>query len=154
MFVIILSSILQSKFISTINAHFKVKLHKGKRDFFSLKEILNEIGCNVDLENYQWLNEQALQSNPKILTDNSGYRYRYLPKYSFTNGSELLATLRAIHMDRGAGICFEDISESLPNAEEVLINIQHKIHILTKSKGKNRIIFYRYSLFLILIFYC
>ncbi|MEN2500228.1 MAG: Transcription initiation factor IIE subunit beta [Marteilia pararefringens] len=111
---------------------------------FSLKEICGQIGLTMRPNDFDWLNNHALQSNPKIYVDPDDItKFRYNPKYSFQNASELLLTLKAMQIYDGSGMLVEDIEECLDDTPRVLEKISTKIHILTKNKNKTQIVFYK-----------
>jgi len=129
--------------LASVIQFLKTQYQKGNLSPLSLKEITDQLSLNVNFEDYKWLATQALLSNPKVIVYGEGASFCYRPKYSFKTPHELLLTLKALHTQNGGGITMEEIVESLPNAETALQSIQPKIHIMTKNRGKNKIIFYK-----------
>ncbi|RWS22097.1 general transcription factor IIE subunit 2-like protein, partial [Leptotrombidium deliense] len=91
-----------------------------------------------------WLQNEALNNNPKVVINEEG-KYAYKPTFQLKDKKSLLRMLDK-HDQKGlGGIHWEDIQESLPNAEKSLnaLKANESIIVITRPVDKKKIVFYR-----------
>lgn len=90
----------------------------------------------------QWLQTEALQSNPKMEVTPDGQRFSFKPVYKIKDGKTLLRLLKQQDLKGLGGVLLEDVQESLPMCEKVLKNRAHEILYITRPMDKKKILFY------------
>lgn len=108
-----------------------------KREFtpLSLTEILDHINyTDISQSDKNWLGDRALKENPKLIYKDD--KYAFNPKYSIKDRKQLLRLLEK-HEERGyGGVYWDDIRESLPDADNVIRSIAKRIIFITKPDKK------------------
>lgn len=90
---------------------------------------------DIGVRHKQWLQQEALISNPKIDVTDDG-KYAFKPPYNVKDRKSLLRLLER-HMQRGlGGIYLEDIRESMANADDVLKKLGDNILYITRPTDK------------------
>lgn len=91
---------------------------------------------------FQWLQTEALQSNPKIDVSLDGMRFVFKPVYKIRDGKSLLRLLKQHDLKGIGGVLLEDVQESLPHCEKTLKNRANEIVYITRPTDKKKILFY------------
>ena len=67
----------------------------------------------------QWLQTEALPSNPKIMITPEG-KYQFKPPYDLRDRKSMLKLLRKHDLKGYGGLLLEDVQESLPNCDRIM----------------------------------
>lgn len=145
----------QGKFetLSKIVNFLKKKHLSGDSEPYSLDEILEEpeLTDNVQIGTRQknWLENEALKENVRIRVvppengDQGPSRYQYKPKIDIRNKIGLRRYLLDKYQAGDGAVWFEDITESLPNAERAIKSLEESGHIIVLTRqDKKQIVFH------------
>lgn len=133
--------------LAQIVNHMKSRHQNGDTHALTLGEILEE--CHLDetisMVHKNWLQNEALLSNPKIEVVNDGpmseVKFAFKPKYFLKDRKALLKKLDR-HDQRGlGGIMWDDIEEGLPKAKKAVKALGNKILFVSRP-DKKQIVFY------------
>lgn len=129
--------------LAKIVRHMKHRHLDGDDHPLSLDDILDETN-QLDVGNSvrNWLQTEALQSNPKIEVSKDGQRFAYKPVYKLKDGKTLLRLLKQQDLKGLGGVMLDDIQESLPHCEKVLKHRANEIVYITRPTDKKKILFY------------
>ena len=67
----------------------------------------------------QWLQTEALPSNPKIMVTPES-KYQFKPPYDLRDRKTMLKLLRKHDLKGYGGLLLEDVQESLPNCDRIM----------------------------------
>lgn len=132
--------------LAEIVKHMKSRHQKGDTHALTLDEVLEECKLEGKISSMHkaWLQNEALENNPKIQVLNEGIgdvKYAFKPKYNIKDKKALLRLLDR-HDQRGlGGILRDDIEEGLPHAAKCFKNLKNKILFVTRP-DKKQIAFY------------
>jgi len=130
--------------LAKIVRHMKSR-HMDQMDHpLTLEEILDETNqLDVSGATKMWLSTEALANNPKIeVTPEMTYLFK--PPYKMVNKKELIRLLKRKDLNGEGGIMYDDVLESLPNAEKIvqLLTTNGKVIQITRPCDKKRVLFY------------
>jgi len=139
--------------LTKIVRHMKTRHMAGEDQPLTIDDILDETRqLDVTSKIKQWLESEALLSNPKISAKQSrmtpeGPQYTYLfkPPYEIASKKQLLRLLEKHDRQGLGGIFYEDLQESLPRCEKI-INIlmdQERITVIDRGADKKKVVFLR-----------
>ncbi|XP_004924732.1 general transcription factor IIE subunit 2 [Bombyx mandarina] len=128
--------------LARIVRHMRARHQDGDDHPLSLDEILDETN-QLDVGNKikQWLQTEALQSNPKIECSPDG-KFNFKPVYKIKDKKSLLRLLKQQDLKGLGGILLEDVQESLPHCERALKHLAQEILYITRHTDKKKILFY------------
>lgn len=90
---------------------------------------------DVGARQKQWLEQEALKSNPKIEATEDG-KYAFKPPYNIRDRKSLLKLLDK-HDQRGlGGILLDDIRESMANVDAALKKLGDSVLYVTRPTDK------------------
>ncbi|XP_022669998.1 general transcription factor IIE subunit 2-like [Varroa jacobsoni] len=128
--------------LAKIVKYMRTRHLEGDTHPLTLEEILDETSqMDIGVRHKQWLQQEALISNPKIDVTDDG-KYAFKPPYNVKDRKSLLRLLER-HMQRGlGGIYLEDIRESMANADDVLKKLGDNILYITRPTDKKVVLFF------------
>jgi transcription initiation factor TFIIE subunit beta len=130
--------------LAKIVRHMKSRHMDGMDHPLSLEEILDETNqLDVSGATKMWLATEALANNPKLeMTLEHTYIFR--PPYKIVNKKELIKLLKRKDLNGEGGIMYDDVVESLPNAEKIVQNLttNGKVIQISRPCDKKRVLFY------------
>lgn len=86
-----------------------------------------------------WLAEEALKNNKKLSFENGKYAFK--PKYPMRDRKSLLKLLDN-HEQKGlGGVLLDDIREGLPNADDIVKSVSHRVLFVTRTNDKKAVLF-------------
>ncbi|KAI2805814.1 hypothetical protein RDWZM_008974 [Blomia tropicalis] len=116
----------------------------GDSEALSFDELLDETNqLDLSAKQKQWLLTESLPNNPRINLTLDG-KYAYKPVFALKDKKSLIRLLDK-YDQRGMGsITFDDVKESLPNAEKIVKNMvdNNKIILVTRPVDKKKVLFY------------
>merc|ERR1712156_435310 len=116
----------------------------GEDHSLSLEEILDETNqLDVSGKTRQWLQQEALNHNPKIeVTDDQ--RYMFKAPFKLRDKKSLLKLLKRRDLNGEGGVFFDDVNESLPKAEKIVQSLtgDGKIIQIPRPCDKKKVLFY------------
>lgn len=129
-----------AKIVNSMKERF---LKYGDSEPVSFDELLDETNQNdLNAKQRQWLLQEALPNNPRILvTDDSHYAYK--PIFKLKSKMALLRLLEKYDTQGLGCISYEDIKESLPNAEKIIKQLvdQNDILLIVRPIDKKKLLF-------------
>jgi transcription initiation factor TFIIE subunit beta len=96
---------------------------------------------NPKSSQFQWLQTEALQNNPKIEAT-PDHRYCFKAVYKLKDGKSLLRLLKAQDLKGLGGVLLDDVQESLPQCDKILKNRASEIIFITRPNDKKKVLFY------------
>ena len=109
----------------------KLYQHGGDRSL-SLGDILDETNqLDVEAKISQWLRTEALANNPKVEVSSDG-KYTFKPPHEIRDRKGLIKLLRHYDLKGLGGILLDDVTESLPNYDKVLKQLNKGIGYITR----------------------
>ncbi|XP_041986002.1 transcription initiation factor IIE subunit beta [Aricia agestis] len=128
--------------LARIVRHMRARHQDGDDHPLTIDEILDETN-QLDVGNKikQWLQTEALPSNPKIETTLDG-KFIFKPVYKIKDKKSLLRLLKQHDLKGLGGIFLEDVQESLPHCERALKHLAQEILYITRPTDKKKILFY------------
>ncbi|XP_072021257.1 general transcription factor IIE subunit 2-like [Amphiura filiformis] len=126
--------------LAKIVNHMKTRHQQGDTFPLSIDEILDETSqLDVGSKQKMWLMNEALPNNPKIAMEDGGYVFK--PPYHLRGRKDLLRLLNRHDQQGLGGIMWDDIVESLPNAEKSIKLLGDRVIIITRP-DKKKVLFY------------
>ncbi|KAF7488586.1 General transcription factor IIE subunit 2 [Sarcoptes scabiei] len=115
----------------------------GDSEALTFDELLDETNqLDLNSRQKQWLLTEALLNNPRIrATEDSKYAYK--PIFNLRDKKSLLRLLEK-YDSRGLGaVSYEDVKESLPNAERIIKHLadRNQLILITRPVDKKKILF-------------
>lgn len=115
----------------------------GDSEALSFDELLDETNqLDLSARQKQWLLNEALPNNPRIqITEESKYAYK--PVFNLKDRRSLMRLLEK-YDSRGMGaISYEDVKESLPNADRIIKFLSEKdqLIVITRPVDKKKLLF-------------
>jgi len=130
--------------LAKIVRHMKARHMDGMDHPLTLEEVLDETNqLDVTGATKMWLSTEALGNNPKIeVTPEMTYLFK--PPYKMVNKKELIKLLKRKDLNGEGGIMYDDVLESLPNAEKIvqLLTTNGKIIQISRPCDKKRVLFF------------
>ncbi|OTF78024.1 transcription initiation factor IIE subunit beta-like protein [Euroglyphus maynei] len=121
----------------------KERYLNGDSEALTFEELLDETNqLDLSSRQKQWLLTEALPDNPRITINDSG-KYAYKPVFNIRDRKSLIRLLEK-YDSRGLGaIAYEDIKESLPNADRIIKFLAEKnqLIVITRPVDKKKILF-------------
>jgi len=131
--------------LARIVRHMKSRHMEGEDHPLTLEEILDETSqLDVGGKTRQWLQMEALNSNPKIKVCDDGTSYMFKPPFELRNKKSLLNLLKRRDLNGEGGVFRDDINESLAKAEKIIQNLifDSKIIEILRPCDKKKVLFY------------
>merc|ERR1712183_679324 len=130
--------------LARIVRHMKSRHMEGEDHPLSLEEILDETNqLDVSGKTRQWLQQEALNHNPKIeVTDEQ--RYMFKAPFKLRDKKSLLKLLKRRDLNGEGGVFYDDVNESLPKAEKIVQSLtgDGKIIQIPRPCDKKKVLFY------------
>jgi len=130
--------------LARIVRHMKSRHMEGEDHPLSLEEILDETNqLDVSGKTRQWLQQEALNHNPKIeVTDDQ--RYMFKAPFKLRDKKSLLKLLKRRDLNGEGGVFYDDVNESLPKAEKIVQSLtgDGKIIQIPRPCDKKKVLFY------------
>merc|ERR1719495_1895775 len=130
--------------LARIVRHMKARHMDGEDHPLTLEEILDETNqLDVSGKTRQWLQQEALNHNPKIeVTDDQ--RYMFKAPFKLRDKKSLLKLLKRRDLNGEGGVFFDDVNESLPKAEKIVQSLtgDGKIIQIPRPCDKKKVLFY------------
>lgn len=130
--------------LARIVRHMKSRHMDGEDHPLSLEEILDETNqLDVSGKTRQWLQQEALNHNPKIeVTDDQ--RYMFKAPFKLRDKKSLLKLLKRRDLNGEGGVFYDDVNESLPKAEKIVQSLtgDGKIIQIPRPCDKKKVLFY------------
>lgn len=105
-----------------------------------MEEILDHTkNTDISQNDKNWLAEQALKNNEKLSFENGKYAFK--PKYPLRDRKSLLKLLDHHEQKGKGGILLDDVREGLPNADDIVKSISHRILFVTRTNDKKAVLF-------------
>ncbi|KAH9423880.1 Transcription initiation factor IIE subunit beta [Dermatophagoides pteronyssinus] len=115
----------------------------GDSEALTFDELLDETNqLDLSPRQKQWLLTEALPDNPRININDNG-KYSYKPIFNIRDRKSLIRLLEK-YDSRGLGaISYEDIKESLPNADRIIkfLSEKNQLIVITRPVDKKKILF-------------
>ncbi|OQR67128.1 transcription initiation factor IIE subunit beta-like [Tropilaelaps mercedesae] len=128
--------------LAKIVKYMKTRHLEGDTHPLTLDEILDETSqMDVGVRQKQWLQQEALVSNPKIEVTDDG-KYAFKPPYNVKDRKSLLRLLERHHQRGLGGINLDDIRESMANVDGTLKKLGDSVLCITRPTDKKVVIFY------------
>lgn len=94
------------------------------------------------MNNFQWLQTEALLDNPKIEAT-SDNKFLFKPPHKLKDKKSLLKLLKHYDLKSLGGIMMDDVQESLPHFEKALKSLMNQNEIvIVQRTDKKKILFY------------
>ncbi|KAF0287864.1 General transcription factor IIE subunit 2 [Amphibalanus amphitrite] len=128
--------------LAKIVKHMRKRHQEGNLYPLTLEEILDETNqLDAGSKVKQWLQTEALPSNPKIMVTPEG-KYQFKPPYDLRDRKTMLKLLRKHDLKGYGGLLLEDVQESLPNCDRIMKQIANDITYIVRPQDKKKVIFY------------
>lgn len=130
--------------LAKIVTSMKERYLNGDSEALTFDELLDETNqLDLSAKQKQWLLVEALPNNPRIRVTENG-RYAYRAVFQLRDKKSLLRLLDRYDA-RGMGcISYDDVKESMPNAERLVKQLvdSKKIIMVTRPVDKKKMLFY------------
>lgn len=130
--------------LARIVRHMRTRHMDGEDHPLTLEEILDETNqLDVSGKTRQWLQQEALNHNPKIeVTEDQ--RYMFKAPFKLRDKKTLLKMLKRRDLNGEGGVFFDDVNESLPRAEKIVqgLTADGKVIQIPRPCDKKKVLFY------------
>lgn len=121
----------------------KERYLNGDSEALTFNELLDETNqLDLSVKQKQWLLQESLPHNPRILLTEDN-RYAYKPVFKLKSKISLLRLLEK-YDTRGLGcVSYDDVKESLPNAEKLIKQLvdKNEIIVVVRPIDKKKMLF-------------
>lgn len=123
--------------LATIVDAMKKRHLESEFEALSLDEILDKIKyTDIDPNDKSWLANQALRDNNKLACKDGKFVFR--PIYSMKHKKSFLDVLQKHDQNGQGGMLFDDVQESLPDAEKIVHYTTSKELVLTVTRSTDK----------------